>query len=88
MRGNSILPRDFRIPASENSIDLSRLSNGPDPSRYLETPIPMVTYESIVRDVLDEPVGSLDRVDEGWTNIVLEVNRKWIFRFVRDPSNT
>ena len=48
----------------------------------------MVTYESIVRDVLDEPVGSLDRVDEGWTNIVLEVNRKWIFRFVRDPSNT
>ena len=48
----------------------------------------MHTHESIVRDVLDEPVGSLDRVDEGWTNIVLEVNRKWIFRFVRDPSNT
>ena len=48
----------------------------------------MVTYESIVRDVLDEPVESLVRVDEGWTNIVLEVDGKWIFRFVRDPSNT
>ena len=48
----------------------------------------MVTYESIVRDVLDEPVGSLVRVDGGWTNVVLEVNGKWIFRFVRDPSNT
>ena len=48
----------------------------------------MVTYESIVRDVLDEPVESLVRVEEGWTNIVLEVNRKWILRFVRDPSNT
>ena len=48
----------------------------------------MVTYESIVRDVLDEPVESLVRVDEGWTNIVLEVDGKWIFRFDRDPSNT
>ena len=48
----------------------------------------MDTYESIVRDVLDEPVESLVRVEEGWTNIVLEVNAKWIFRFVRDLSNT
>ncbi len=48
----------------------------------------METCESIVREVLDEPVESLVRIDEGWTHIVLEVNRKWIFRFVRDPLNT
>ena len=48
----------------------------------------MVTHESTVRDVLDESVESIVRVDEGWTHIVLEVSGKWIFRFVRDPSNT
>lgn len=47
----------------------------------------MDTLESIVRDVFDEPVESLVRMDEGWTNVVLEVNGKWIFRFVRDGSN-
>lgn len=44
--------------------------------------------ESTVRDVLDDSVESIVRIDEGWTHIVLEVNGKWIFRFVRDPSNT
>ena len=48
----------------------------------------MDAYESTVRDVLEDPVESIVRIDEGWTHIVLEVNRKWIFRFVRDPSNT
>ena len=48
----------------------------------------MDTFESTVRNVLDEPVDSLVRIDEGWTNIVLEVNGKWIFRSVRDSSNT
>ena len=48
----------------------------------------MDVYESIVRDVLDQPVESIVRLEEGWTNIVLEVNERWIFRFVRDPSNT
>ena len=48
----------------------------------------MDAYESIVRDVLEDPVESIVRIDEGWTHIVLEVNGKWIFRFVRDPSNT
>lgn len=41
-----------------------------------------------VREFLDDPVESLVRIDEGWTHIVLEINGKWIFRFVRDPSNT
>ncbi len=49
---------------------------------------PANTCESIVLDVLDEPVESLVRVDEGWTNVVLEVNGRWIFRFVRDFANT
>ena len=48
----------------------------------------MDAYESTVRDVLEDPVESIVRIDEGWTHIVLEVNGKWIFRFVRDPSNT
>ena len=48
----------------------------------------MDAYESTVRDVLDDPVESIVRIDEGWTHIVLEINGKWIFRFVRDPSNT
>ncbi len=47
----------------------------------------MDACESIVRDVFEDPVESIVRVDEGWTHIVLEVNGKWIFRFVRDPSN-
>lgn len=49
---------------------------------------PVDTHELTVREVLDEPVESLVRIDEGWTHLVLEVNGKWIFRFVRDPSNT
>lgn len=48
----------------------------------------MDACESIVRDVFEDPVESIVRIDEGWTHIVLEVNGSWIFRFVRDPSNT
>ena len=48
----------------------------------------MQTYESIIRNALTEPVESIIQLDEGWTNVVLEVNAKWIFRFVRDLSNT
>lgn len=48
----------------------------------------MDAYESTVRDVLEDRVESIVRIDEGWTHIVLEINGKWIFRFVRDPSNT
>ncbi len=48
----------------------------------------MDAYESTVRDVLVDPVESIVRIDEGWTNVVLEANGKWVFRFVRDRSNT
>ena len=48
----------------------------------------MNTNELTVREVLDDSVESIVQVDEGWTHIVLEVNGSWIFRFVRDPSNT
>ncbi|MDE3001583.1 MAG: aminoglycoside phosphotransferase family protein [Gemmatimonadota bacterium] len=54
----------------------------------MDSPIPIDAYESIIRDRLDDLVESFVRIDEGWTHIVLEVNGKWIFRFVRDPSNT
>ena len=49
---------------------------------------PVDTHELTVREFLDEPAESIVWIDEGWTHIVLEVNGKWIFRFVRDPSNT
>lgn len=49
---------------------------------------PLDIHELTVREVLDDSVESIVRIDEGWTHIVLEVNGKWIFRFVRDPSNT
>ena len=49
---------------------------------------PVDTHELTVREVLDDSVESIVRIDEGWTHIVLEVNGKWVFRFVRDPSNT
>ncbi|MCY3766652.1 MAG: hypothetical protein OXH06_14630 [Gemmatimonadetes bacterium] len=45
-------------------------------------------FELTVREVLEATVESIVRIDEGWTHIVLEVNGKWIFRCVRDPSNT
>ncbi len=48
----------------------------------------MQTYESIIRTALTEPVESIIQFDDGWTHVVLEVNAKWIFRFVRDLSNT
>ena len=48
----------------------------------------MQAYESIIRNALTEPVESIIQLDEGWTHVVLEVNAKWIFRFVRDLSNT
>ena len=48
----------------------------------------MDAHESTARDVLEDPIESIVRIDEGWTNVVLEVNGKWIFRFVRDRSNT
>lgn len=54
----------------------------------MDSPIPIDTYESIVREALDESVDSIVWIDEGWTHIVLEVNGKWMFRFVRDPTNT
>lgn len=54
----------------------------------MDSQIPIDTYESIIRDRLDDSVESIVQVDEGWTHIVLEVNGKWIFRFVREPSNT
>ena len=48
----------------------------------------MNTYELTVREVLDDSVESIVRIDEGWSNVVLEGNGKWIFRFVRDFART
>jgi aminoglycoside 2''-phosphotransferase len=35
-----------------------------------------------------EPVSSYKVIDAGWTNLVFEINEGYIFRFVRDTSNT
>ena len=34
-----------------------------------------------------EPIDSYKIIDGGWTNLVIEINRRWIFRFVRDKDN-
>ena len=34
-----------------------------------------------------EPVSSYKIIERGWTNLVIEINNRWIFRFVRDKDN-
>ena len=51
------------------------------------TPIAKRYLEQIHRE-LTEPVDTISVIDQGWTNLVFEVNGRWMFRFVRDKWNT
>ena len=53
------------------------MSSNLDVSRYLER----------IQANLSEPIDSYKVIDRGWTNLVIEVNQRWIFRFVRDRNN-
>lgn len=35
-----------------------------------------------------KPIDSYEIIDGGWTNVVIEINQQWIFRFVRDLTST
>ncbi len=48
----------------------------------------MDNYLQRIQSVFPEPIAAYQIFDGGWTNIVVEVNGKWIFRFVRDARNT
>ena len=45
-------------------------------------------YLQRIQSEFFEHVDSYQVIQSGWTNIVVEVNAKWIFRFVRDTRNT
>ena len=34
-----------------------------------------------------EPINSYKVIQQGWTNLAIEINNRWIFRFVRDKTN-
>jgi aminoglycoside 2''-phosphotransferase len=34
-----------------------------------------------------EPINSYKIIKDGWTNLVVEINEQWIFRFARDKNN-
>ena len=44
-------------------------------------------YLERIQANLSEPINSTKVIDHGWTNLVLEINEQWIFRFVRDFNN-
>ena len=44
-------------------------------------------YLSRIREQLTEPIDSQKVVRGGWTNLVIEINDRCIFRFVRNKSN-
>ena len=53
------------------------MSSKLDVSQYLER----------IQANLSEPLNSYQVIDCGWTNLVIEVDQQWIFRFVRDVDN-
>ena len=41
-------------------------------------------YLDRIEQDFSEPIDSYEIIDRGWTNLVIEINDLWIFRFVRD----
>ena len=53
----------------------------------MESKLNISEYLNCIKADLSEPIDSYKIIDRGWTNLVFEVNQRWIFRFVRDNSN-
>lgn len=53
----------------------------------MESRLNIVEYLECIQANLAEPIDSYKVIDQGWTNLVIEVNEQWIFRFVRDINN-
>ena len=48
----------------------------------------MESYLERIRAEGFEQVDSYKIIRSGWSNVVVEVNDQWIFRFARDKENT
>lgn len=44
-------------------------------------------YLERIRADFIEPINSYKIISEGWTNLVIEINTRWIFRFIRNKNN-
>lgn len=53
----------------------------------MEPKLNIAEYLQRIRANLSEPIDSYKVIDRGWTNLVIEINDQWIFRFVRDVNN-
>ena len=53
----------------------------------MESKLNIAEYINCIKADLSEPIESYKIIDCGWTNLVFEVNERWIFRFVRDMDN-
>ncbi len=47
----------------------------------------MEEYLDRIQAEFFEPINSYKIIQEGWTNLIVEINGQWIFRFVRDREN-
>ena len=56
-------------------------------SDYLSSKLNIAEYLERIQANLSEPINSYQVIDQGWTNLVIEINEQWIFRFVRDIDN-
>jgi aminoglycoside 2''-phosphotransferase len=53
----------------------------------LEPQLSVEEYLERIKKDFFEPVNSYKIIQDGWTNLVVEINEQWIFRFVRDKNN-
>lgn len=44
-------------------------------------------YLSIIQDALDLNIVNYEIIDKGWTNLVFDINNRWIVRFTKHKSN-
>ncbi len=53
----------------------------------MESRLDVEEYLERIKKDFFEPVNSSKIIQDGWTNLVVEINEQWIFRFVRDENN-
>ena len=53
----------------------------------MESQLNIAEYLKRIQANLSKPIHSYKVIDRGWTNLVIEINCRWIFRFVRDINN-
>ena len=45
------------------------------------------SYLNFIESILEEPLDTCNVIDKGWTNLIFDVNDKWIFRFARHAES-